>query len=41
VLRFVLDTNAAQLRIKPLHDIGRVGLGEEKEWQLKKVCIII
>ena len=28
MLRFVLDTNAAQLRIKQLHDIGRVELGE-------------
>jgi hypothetical protein len=25
----VLDTNAAQLRIKHLHDIGRVELGKE------------
>ena len=32
LLRFVLDTNAAQLRIKQLHDIGRVELGEEREW---------
>jgi len=28
----VLDTNAAQLRIKHLHDIGRVELGKEREW---------